>query len=174
MRRRQIEEALGRLAPRIPRYEAGAVIDHATGSAALRSARPEDAAWLSLVAFVRHAMTEYDALLREGYDRGRPTEDAVTHGIKTTAGVVTSAAIVMISVFAIFATLSLLIFKQLGVGLAVAAAAVASAPICTVVCSVSKRRVVAGRRPKVKANPSIERTAQRPLRALCAAAHVAR
>ncbi len=58
--------------------------------------------------------------IREGYDRGRPTEDAVTHGIKTTAGVVTSAAIVMISVFAIFATLSLLIFKQLGVGLAVA------------------------------------------------------
>ncbi len=58
--------------------------------------------------------------IREAFDRGRPTEDAVTHGIKTTAGVVTSAAAVMISVFAIFATLSLLIFKQLGVGLAVA------------------------------------------------------
>ena len=58
--------------------------------------------------------------IREGFDRGRSTEDAVTHGIKTTAGVVTSAAIVMISVFAIFATLSLLIFKQLGIGLAVA------------------------------------------------------
>jgi uncharacterized membrane protein YdfJ with MMPL/SSD domain len=58
--------------------------------------------------------------IREGFDRGRPTEDAVAHGIKTTAGVVTSAAAVMISVFAIFATLSLLIFKQLGIGLAVA------------------------------------------------------
>jgi uncharacterized membrane protein YdfJ with MMPL/SSD domain len=58
--------------------------------------------------------------IREAFDRGRPTEDAVTYGIKTTAGVVTSAAAVMISVFAIFATLSLLIFKQLGVGLAVA------------------------------------------------------
>ncbi len=58
--------------------------------------------------------------IREAFDRGRPTEEAVTHGIKTTAGVVTSAAAVMISVFAIFATLSLLIFKQLGVGLAVA------------------------------------------------------
>jgi RND superfamily putative drug exporter len=58
--------------------------------------------------------------IREAFDRGRTTEDAVTHGIKTTAGVVTSAAAVMISVFAIFATLSLLIFKQLGVGLAVA------------------------------------------------------
>ena len=58
--------------------------------------------------------------IRESFDRGMPTEDAVAHGIKTTAGVVTSAAVVMIAVFAIFATLSLLIFKQLGVGLAVA------------------------------------------------------
>jgi uncharacterized membrane protein YdfJ with MMPL/SSD domain len=58
--------------------------------------------------------------IREAFDRARPTEDAVAHGIKTTAGVVTSAAVVMIAVFAIFATLSLLIFKQLGIGLAVA------------------------------------------------------
>ena len=58
--------------------------------------------------------------IREAFDRGRPTVDAVSHGIKSTAGVVTSAAAVMISVFAIFATLSLLIFKELGVGLAVA------------------------------------------------------
>jgi uncharacterized membrane protein YdfJ with MMPL/SSD domain len=58
--------------------------------------------------------------IREAFDQGRTTEEAVTHGIKTTAGVVTSAAAVMISVFAIFATLSLLIFKQLGIGLAVA------------------------------------------------------
>jgi RND superfamily putative drug exporter len=58
--------------------------------------------------------------IREAFDRGRPTVDAVSHGIKTTAGVVTSAAVVMIAVFAIFATLSLLIFKQLGIGLAVA------------------------------------------------------
>ena len=58
--------------------------------------------------------------IREAFDRGMLTEEAVAHGIKTTAGVVTSAAVVMIAVFAIFATLSLLIFKQLGVGLAVA------------------------------------------------------
>ena len=58
--------------------------------------------------------------IREAFDRGSPTEEAVAHGIKGTAGVVTSAAVVMVSVFAIFATLSLLIFKQLGVGLAVA------------------------------------------------------
>jgi RND superfamily putative drug exporter len=58
--------------------------------------------------------------IREGYDSGMSTEDAVSHGIKSTAGVVTSAAIVMISVFAVFATLSLVIFKELGVGLGVA------------------------------------------------------
>jgi RND superfamily putative drug exporter len=58
--------------------------------------------------------------IREAYDRGSSTEEAVAHGIKSTAGVVTSAALVMVSVFAIFATLSLVIFKQLGVGLAVA------------------------------------------------------
>ena len=58
--------------------------------------------------------------VREAYDRGMSTEQAVTHGIRTTAGVVTSAAIVMVCVFAVFATLSMLIFKQFGVGLAAA------------------------------------------------------
>jgi uncharacterized membrane protein YdfJ with MMPL/SSD domain len=58
--------------------------------------------------------------IREGYDSGMKTEDAVSHGIKTTAGVVTSAAVVMIGVFAVFATLSLVIFKELGVGLGIA------------------------------------------------------
>jgi uncharacterized membrane protein YdfJ with MMPL/SSD domain len=58
--------------------------------------------------------------MREAYDRGLSTEQAVTHGIKTTAGVVTSAAIVMVCVFSVFATLSMLIFKQFGVGLAAA------------------------------------------------------
>jgi RND superfamily putative drug exporter len=58
--------------------------------------------------------------VREAYDRGLSTEEAVAHGIKTTAGVVTSAAIVMVFVFSVFATLSMLIFKQFGVGLAAA------------------------------------------------------
>ena len=58
--------------------------------------------------------------IREAFDRGMSTEDAVAHGIKTTAGVVTSAAIVMVAVFGIFATLSSIDFKQIGVGLAVA------------------------------------------------------
>jgi len=47
-------------------------------------------------------------------------DDAIAHGIKSTGGVVTSAAIVMVAVFSIFATLSMLMFKQFGVGLAAA------------------------------------------------------
>ena len=58
--------------------------------------------------------------VRESYDKGMSTDDAIAHGIKTTAGVVTSAAIVMVGVFAIFATLSMMILKQFGVGLAAA------------------------------------------------------
>ena len=58
--------------------------------------------------------------IREGYEKGMSTDQAVAHGIKTTAGVVTSAAIVMVGVFAIFATLQNMIFKQFGVGLAAA------------------------------------------------------
>jgi RND superfamily putative drug exporter len=58
--------------------------------------------------------------IRETFDRGATMDDAVAHGIKSTAGVVTSAAIVMVCVFAIFATLSAPFFKQFGVGLAAA------------------------------------------------------
>jgi RND superfamily putative drug exporter len=58
--------------------------------------------------------------IRELYDRGESMDDAISHGIKRTAGVVTSAAIVMVFVFSIFATLSMLFFKQFGVGLAAA------------------------------------------------------
>jgi hypothetical protein len=64
----ELEAALRRLAPRIPRHEFGAVIDHALDSPGLRGAAPETAAWLSLVAYIRHRLTDYDALLDEGYD----------------------------------------------------------------------------------------------------------
>jgi len=57
--------------------------------------------------------------IREGHDRGLPTRQAVGYGIRSTAGVVTSAAIIMVAVFAVFGTLSLQQFKQLAVGLAV-------------------------------------------------------
>ncbi len=58
--------------------------------------------------------------VREAYDGGMTTEAAVKHGIKTTAGVVTSAAIVMVAVFSVFGALQAMIFKQFGVGLAAA------------------------------------------------------
>jgi uncharacterized membrane protein YdfJ with MMPL/SSD domain len=58
--------------------------------------------------------------VRELYDRGMSTDEAVREGISQTAGTVTSAAAVMIGVFSVFATLSFLDFKEMGVGLAVA------------------------------------------------------
>ncbi|MEA2382910.1 MAG: heme transporter [Solirubrobacteraceae bacterium] len=58
--------------------------------------------------------------IREAVDRGMSTDDAVAHGIKTTASTVSSAAVVMVAVFGIFAILSSIIFKEIGVGLAVA------------------------------------------------------
>jgi uncharacterized membrane protein YdfJ with MMPL/SSD domain len=58
--------------------------------------------------------------VREAYDGGMSTREAVSRGVHSTASVVTAAAAVMIAVFAIFATLSSVIFKEFGVGLAVA------------------------------------------------------
>jgi len=58
--------------------------------------------------------------IREARDRGMTTPQAVSHGIRSTAGVVTSAAVIMVAVFAVFGTLSMQDFKQLGAGLAVA------------------------------------------------------
>jgi uncharacterized membrane protein YdfJ with MMPL/SSD domain len=58
--------------------------------------------------------------IKEAVDRGESTEDAVSHGIKSTAGVVSAAALVMVGVFSIFATLSFIDMKQFGVGLAAA------------------------------------------------------
>ncbi|WP_425245450.1 MMPL family transporter [Streptomyces sp. NEAU-NA10] len=58
--------------------------------------------------------------IREAYDRGATTRDAIAHGIRSTAGVVTSAGLIMVAVFAVFGTLDMQDFKQLGVGLAVA------------------------------------------------------
>jgi uncharacterized membrane protein YdfJ with MMPL/SSD domain len=83
-------------------------------------------AWLPVFLFVILFGLSMDyhvfilSRIREAYDRGMRTEDAVAHGIKSTAGVVTSAAIVMVCVFSIFATLSLIFMKQFGVGLATA------------------------------------------------------
>jgi RND superfamily putative drug exporter len=82
--------------------------------------------WLPLFLFVVlfGLSMDYHVLIlsrvREAYLAGMPTERAVEHGIRATASVVTSAAIVMVGVFAIFATLGMIDFKMMGVGLAVA------------------------------------------------------
>jgi hypothetical protein len=67
-RREAIESAVRILAPRIPRHEFEAVTDHALGSRGLHAASPETAAWLSLTAYIRHRLTDYDDLLDDGYD----------------------------------------------------------------------------------------------------------
>ncbi|MEV4612963.1 MMPL family transporter [Kitasatospora sp. NPDC049258] len=58
--------------------------------------------------------------IKEAHDRGLSTQAAISHGIRSTAGVVTSAAVIMVGVFAVFGTLSMQSMKQMGVGLAVA------------------------------------------------------
>jgi len=83
-------------------------------------------AWLPLFLFVILFGLSMDyhvfilSRIREAVDAGMSTDQAVAHGIKSTAGVVTSAALVMVAVFSVFATLSMVEFKQMGVGLAVA------------------------------------------------------
>jgi RND superfamily putative drug exporter len=82
--------------------------------------------WIPLFSFVILFGLSMDyhvfvvSRIREAYDRGLSTPDAVAHGVRISAGVVTSAAAIMVAVFAVFATLSMTTFKQLGVGLAVA------------------------------------------------------
>jgi uncharacterized membrane protein YdfJ with MMPL/SSD domain len=82
--------------------------------------------WLPLFLFVVLFGLSMDyhvfilSRVREAFDSGLSTEDAVAQGIKSTASVVTAAAIVMVGVFGIFATLSAIDFKQFGVGLATA------------------------------------------------------
>jgi uncharacterized membrane protein YdfJ with MMPL/SSD domain len=58
--------------------------------------------------------------IREGHDRGLPTRDAIRTGITSSAGVVTSAAGIMVMVFLCFVALSMVVMKQIGLGLAIA------------------------------------------------------
>ena len=82
--------------------------------------------WLPLFLFVVLFGLSMDyhvfilSRIREGVDQGMSTDDALRHGITRTAGVVTSAALVMVGVFSLFATASELELKQAGVGLAAA------------------------------------------------------
>ena len=82
--------------------------------------------WLPMFLFVIlfGLSMDYHVLIlsrvREGIDRGLGSDEAVREGISATAGTVTSAAMVMVAVFSIFATLSIVDMKEMGVGLAVA------------------------------------------------------
>ncbi len=82
--------------------------------------------WLPLFLFVILFGLSMDyhvfilSRIREGWKRGMGTEKAVAHGIKSTAGTITAAAMIMVVVFAEFATQSGLEMKQMGVGLAFA------------------------------------------------------
>ena len=82
--------------------------------------------WLPLFLFVVLFGLSMDyhvfvvSRIREAVLRGVPTKQAIADGVTGSAGVVTSAAVVMIGVFSIFATLSTLDMKQMGVGLAAA------------------------------------------------------
>lgn len=97
----------------------GASLVGATGTGAV-------VAWLPLFLFVILFGLSMDyhvfvvSRIREAKMRGLSTKNAIEHGITTTAGVVTSAAVIMVAVFAIFGTLSMQSMKQMGVGLAFA------------------------------------------------------
>ncbi|MCL2554005.1 MAG: MMPL family transporter [Actinomycetia bacterium] len=97
----------------------GASLVGATGTGAV-------VAWLPLFLFVILFGLSMDyhvfvvSRIREARMRGLSTKAAIEQGITTTAGVVTSAAVIMVAVFAIFGTLSMQSMKQMGVGLAFA------------------------------------------------------
>jgi RND superfamily putative drug exporter len=84
------------------------------------------ASWLPLFLFVILFGLSMDyhvfilSRVKELVDRGLSTEEAVERGIRSTAGTVTAAALVMVGVFAIFVTLRQIDIKQMGFGLAVA------------------------------------------------------
>jgi putative drug exporter of the RND superfamily len=83
-------------------------------------------AWLPLFMFVLLFGLSMDyhvfilSRIRELRLAGAPARTAVTDGIARSGGVVTSAALIMVAVFSIFATLSLIEFKVFGVGMAIA------------------------------------------------------
>ncbi|MGV4887968.1 MMPL family transporter [Streptomyces viridosporus] len=99
--------------------------------------------WLPLFLFVVLFGLSMDyyvfvvSRIRETAQNGATVKDAVREGITRSAGVVTSAAIVMVGVFSIFGTLSMVEFKQLGVGLA-AATSTPRAPTTPASCARSR------------------------------------
>jgi RND superfamily putative drug exporter len=103
------------------------VFQHGWGAGALDFSSPDFVIdWIPLFVMVVLVGLSMDyhvfviSRIREHVQAGLPTRVAVARGISDTAGVVTSAAAVMVSVFAIFATLSMMEMKMMGVGLSAA------------------------------------------------------
>jgi len=67
-RQQAMAQALRALAPLIPFDEAGEVLARAR-AAPMRALAPNAAVWLALTSHARHRHTDYDAMLRDGYDR---------------------------------------------------------------------------------------------------------
>ena len=84
------------------------------------------AAWIPLFLFsVLFGLSmDYHVFLltriREHYDRTGDNAGSVAHGLRTTAGIITGAALIMVAVFAGFASGELVMFQQMGFGLGVA------------------------------------------------------
>jgi len=82
--------------------------------------------WLPLFLFVVLFGLSMDyhvfilSRIMELHEAGETTDDAIRLAIIRTAGTVTSAAIIMVAVFGLFATLSLIMMQQMGFGLAIA------------------------------------------------------
>jgi uncharacterized membrane protein YdfJ with MMPL/SSD domain len=83
-------------------------------------------AWLPLFLFsiLFGLSMDYHVFLltriREEYDKTRDNTEAVAYGLRTTAGIITGAALIMVTVFGAFAAGRLGMFQQMGFGLAIA------------------------------------------------------
>ena len=104
-----------------------AVFQHGWGAALIGTTAPGAMeSWIPLFIFVVLFGLSMDynvfvvSRIKEGHDHGMATSRRSRTASAATAGVVTSAAVIMVAVFAVFGTLSLQQFKQLSVGLAVA------------------------------------------------------
>jgi uncharacterized membrane protein YdfJ with MMPL/SSD domain len=103
------------------------VFQHGWGASLLGvHSRSPIVAWLPLFLFVVLFGLSMDyhvfilSRVKEQVDRGVPTVEAVSRGIRSTAGTVTSAAVVMVGVFAVFGSLRTMDLKEAGIGLAAA------------------------------------------------------
>jgi RND superfamily putative drug exporter len=134
------------------------------------------ASWIPVLLFVALSGLSLDyhvfvlGRIKENADNGMETREAIFDGVVRTAGVVTSAAVVMVGVFAIFGSLSFLELKQIGVGLCVAVLLDATVIriLALPAASVLLRKVLwwpgirGGAKPSAHAAPVLELEAARP------------